>query len=64
MRVNGEERKLAGPTNLNALLSEMDIDAARVVVERNGVIVAREGYAATALSDDDVLEILHFIGGG
>ena len=37
---------------------------ARVVVEHNGAIVPRAAYADTPVGDDDVLEILFFVGGG
>ena len=62
--INGKPRTLAAGTSLAGLLQELKLEAARVVVERNRGIVAREQFAAVALVDGDVLEIVHFVGGG
>jgi thiamine biosynthesis protein ThiS len=35
-----------------------------VVVERNRSVVPRQRFAAELLADGDVLEIVHFVGGG
>jgi sulfur carrier protein len=34
------------------------------VVELNRTIVSREAQESTSLKDGDVLEIVHFVGGG
>lgn len=64
MQVNGEQADLVRPMSLGAFLSDMEIGASRIVVERNGEIVARDSYDTTMLSAGDVLEILYFVGGG
>jgi thiazole synthase len=40
------------------------LDPAKVAVERNGEIAPRSTLADVALADGDVLEIVHFVGGG
>jgi len=35
-----------------------------VVVEHNRVIIRRPALASTPLADGDVVEIVHFVGGG
>ena len=35
-----------------------------IVVEINGVIIKKEDYDNTAINDGDVIEIVHFMGGG
>jgi thiamine biosynthesis protein ThiS len=62
--INGEDREIANGLNLGALLEELRIRPARVVVEHNRNIVSRDLYSATMLADGDALEIVHFVGGG
>jgi len=63
LTVNGEVRRTGAPT-LGAFLTEIELDPAKVAVERNGAIVERSGLADVALHDGDTLEIVHFVGGG
>jgi len=62
--VNGESRPVAEGTTLRGLLEELDLDPRAVVVEHNRRIVRRDGLAATALAAGDVIELVHFVGGG
>jgi thiamine biosynthesis protein ThiS len=64
LKINGEEREIADGLTVTALLEELKIRPARVVVERNREIVPREAYGTTPLADGDTLEIVHFVGGG
>ena len=57
-------RSLYGQRKLAALLREREHDATAVVVEHNGRIVPAADFAATALNEGDVLEIVQFVGGG
>ena len=63
LTVNGEPRR-AEPGSIAALVRSLDLDPAKVAVERNGEIVPRSTLADVALADGDVLEIVHFVGGG
>lgn len=64
MRVNGEEKCLEGTLSLEEFLKQEGYVAARLAVERNGEIVPKADYADTMLADNDVMEIVHFVGGG
>jgi len=64
LNVNGEEKKFAGPLTVVGLVDALGLDLRKVAVELNREIVPRSTYAAVALQDGDVLEIVHFIGGG
>ena len=64
VKINGEDQEIAAGLSLGALLEQLQIRPARVVVERNRDIVARDAYGATMLAEDDILEIVHFVGGG
>ncbi|MFN2099379.1 sulfur carrier protein ThiS [Altererythrobacter sp. MF3-039] len=61
--VNGETRRSSAAT-IAALVKELDLDPAKVAVEHNGVIAPRSTLDEASLSDGDVLEIVHFVGGG
>ena len=61
--VNGETRRTSAST-VAALVRELDLDPAKVAVERNGVIAARSKLDEAELAEGDVLEIVHFVGGG
>jgi thiamine biosynthesis protein ThiS len=64
LTVNGEPRTLAGPATAQDLLLALGLDARGVVVEVNRRIVRRPELAAAALADGDVVELVHFVGGG
>ena len=65
LTVNGERRAVADGTTLGALLRELGLDARMIVVERNRAILRdRDLYDAVVLEADDVLELVHFVGGG
>ncbi len=63
LTVNGEQRRSSAAT-IAALVTELGLKPEKVAVERNGTIVPRSTLAEAALADGDVLEIVHFVGGG
>jgi thiamine biosynthesis protein ThiS len=64
VKINGEEKQIADGLSVNGLLESLQIRPGRVVVERNRDIVSRDSFTTTVLKDGDVLEIVHFVGGG
>ena len=62
--VNGEPRRIAAGATIADLVEALELNPAKVAVERNAVIVPRSTLAEVALEDGDVLEIVHFVGGG
>ncbi len=62
--VNGESKELSGPTSLAELITQLDLPAARVAIELNRSVVRRNEWSTTTLQDDDLIEIVHFVGGG
>ena len=64
IKINGEEKQIADGLSLIGLLESLQIRPGRVVVERNREIVARDSIATIMLTEGDVLEIVHFVGGG
>lgn len=64
LTVNGEPRRAPAGSSVADLVARIGLDPARVAVERNGHIVPRATLAEAPLADGDVLEIVHFVGGG
>ncbi len=64
VKINGEDREFDNGLSLTGLLESLQIRPGRVVVERNRDIVPRDSYATTSIADGDILEIVHFVGGG
>jgi thiamine biosynthesis protein ThiS len=68
MQVNGKQTPLpgGGAVTLKGFLEANGYDPASVAVEKNGAIVDKgaPAFCTEALRDDDVLEIVHFMGGG
>ena len=61
--VNGEPRRSKAAT-IAALVREIGLKPEKVAVEHNGEIAPRSTLEEVPLNDGDVLEIVHFVGGG
>ncbi len=61
--LNGDPRR-ADPGSIADLVRSLELDPAKVAVERNGTIVPRSTLDDVVLADGDALEIVHFVGGG
>jgi sulfur carrier protein len=62
--LNGQEKPLAGPLTVAALLQEMGLSERRVAVEVNREIVPRSRHGELELKDNDRVEVVFAIGGG
>jgi len=62
--LNGDPRRVPGPGTLEDLLSHLGLDPRTVVVEHNRSIVRRPQLAGTRVAEGDVVELVHFVGGG
>jgi sulfur carrier protein len=62
--VNGEPRDVPERTTVRRLIELLDLAEGPVAVERNGEVVPRAEHTKTALVEGDVVEIVHFVGGG
>lgn len=63
VKINGEEKEIAGK-NLLEYLKEDGFEPERVVVERNLDIIPKDELGNTIIQDEDVIEVLRFVGGG
>lgn len=62
--VNGEPRSVPEGLTVRGLIELLELTEGPVAVERNRDVVPRAEHATTILSENDVLEIVHFVGGG
>jgi thiamine biosynthesis protein ThiS len=62
--LNGDVHEVAGTLTVSELLERLNIDPRRVAVERNLVVLKRDVFAQTTISEGDEIEIVNFVGGG
>jgi thiamine biosynthesis protein ThiS len=65
--LNGQSRDfpdLAQGANLQDLIASLGLKGDRVAVEHNGTIVPRSEWPGAPLTENDRLEVVHFVGGG
>jgi len=62
--LNGESVDVPGPVSVTALLESLAIDARRVAVEHNLVILKRAAFDGTIVREGDNVEVVNFVGGG
>ena len=63
MEINGKHTKLPEGTTILDYLEQNHYVLAQIAVD-NYVILDKEDYAKVVLKDDDILEIVSFMGGG
>lgn len=62
--LNGDPFEVVGPSTVSQLLARLDIDARRVAVEHNLVVLKRSAFDSTEIREGDQIEIVNFVGGG
>lgn len=62
--LNGDPFDVAGPLTVAELLARLEIDARRVAVEVNAVVLKRAAFGERVVRDGDQVEIVNFVGGG
>lgn len=63
--LNGKSVELQeGVHTVEQLLSHYHLENRIVVVEVNKEIVMKENYKKVSLSNGDIVELIHFVGGG
>jgi len=66
LKINDTEKQFPDglPQTLTALLKQLDINAATVVAEIDGKIIAKEDFEKATLSSGQSIELIRFVGGG
>jgi sulfur carrier protein len=64
LTVNGATREVPDGLTVRELVAHLGLDGGPVAVEKNLEVVPRADHAKALLSEGDVIEIVHFVGGG
>ena len=64
LTVNGEAKDVPDGLTVRGLVEHLGLVEGPVAVEKNREIVPRADHASTTVSPGDVIEIVHFVGGG
>ncbi len=62
--INGEQRDVPPSLTLAGLVEHLGLTDGPVAIERNREVVPGAEHTRVAIEDGDVLEIVHFVGGG
>ena len=62
--INGTMNDIPDGLTVRGLIEHLGLTAGPVAVERNREVVPRAEHAVTRVADGDVLELVHFVGGG
>lgn len=64
LTINGESREVPEGLTVRGLIEHLGLTEGPVAVEKNRAVVPRAEHATTALAAGDVVELVHFVGGG
>jgi sulfur carrier protein len=64
VRINGKDREIPDGLTVRGLLEHLELEPSLVVVERNREILSRDEYSRVRVGPGDLLELVHFVGGG
>ena len=62
--LNGEERTIDRPVNIDRLLEMFSLPSKRIAIEINTSVVRRKDWENTPVNEGDRIEVVHFVGGG
>ena len=64
IKINGKEIDFVPGQSVKELLAGQGFEEGRIAVERNGDILPKRAYERTMVEDQDVYEVVNFVGGG
>jgi sulfur carrier protein len=64
IQINGKKISLKQKTSLFDVLKKYKLDKKKVAIELNGTIITKRLHKKKIIYDNDVIEIVNFIGGG
>ena len=62
--INGKSIGLSENITVSEYLKQNHYRPERIAIELNGSILPKSAYDSTVLKDEDVMEIVSFVGGG
>ena len=64
IKINGKIKTIIDKLTLYELINDLKIPIAKVAIELNKEIINKKEIKEIKLENNDVIEIVHFIGGG
>ena len=64
IQLNGKIHQLQKSLNVSQLLNSLMINKKKVAIEINGEVLSKDNYDIYRIKQNDVIEIVTFIGGG
>ena len=64
IQLNGKKITIKSKISLLDLIKKHKLDNKKIAIELNGKIIPKINYKKENLKDKDIVEIVHFIGGG
>jgi sulfur carrier protein len=64
IQLNGQIHKFETSLSIEQLLNKLSINKKKVAVELNKSVVPKQKYSSIKIANQDVVEIVTFIGGG
>ncbi len=62
--LNGENKEIESKVTLDRLLDLFSLPKQRVAVELNKAVVRKQDWEMIHVSDGDMIEVIHLVGGG
>jgi len=64
IQLNGSKKTILPGLSLVDLIEILKLESGQIAIEVNRVIVKKENWSEMILQENDVVEIVHFVGGG
>ena len=64
IKINGKNKSIDFGSNLYELINSLNISIKKVAIEFNKEIIDKKKIKEIKLKNNDIVEIVHFIGGG
>lgn len=62
--INGDPREIPTGLTVSKMIEHLGLHPQLIVVEHNREILDRKQFEQTAVTEGDVFELVHFVGGG
>ena len=64
VKINGENHTFNDNITLENIIKELNIKINSIVAEVNGQVITKEKFSNTVIKDNDIIELIKFVGGG
>jgi len=64
IKFNGKEIEVAKETSLLDIINSYNLNHRSIIIELNREVIDDDKFAETVVKDNDILELINFVGGG